>query len=66
MARSMLSLGMLEARAFSMTRRRRGLAAGSGPARLAAVAISRISFVKTLPRRASATPFLRLIVDHLE
>ena len=33
---------------------------------LAAVAISRISFVKTLPRFASAAPFLRLMVAHLE
>ena len=32
----------------------------------AAVAISRISFVKILPRLASAAPFLRLMVDHLE
>ncbi len=30
------------------------------------VAISRISFVKILPRFASAAPFLRLMVDHLE
>ena len=62
----MLSLGMLAARALSTARRRRGFAAGSGPPSLAAVAISRISLVNTLPRRASAAPFFRLIVDHLE
>src|SRR3990172_8249953 len=33
MARSMLSLGMLAARAFSITRRRRGFPPGSGPRR---------------------------------
>ena len=62
----MLSLGMLAARALSTTRRRRGLPAGSPPPMRAAVAISRISFVKTFPRLASMAPFLRLIVAHLE
>src|SRR5262245_65410716 len=66
MARSMLSLGMLAARALSITRRSRGLLPGSPPPRRAAVAISRISLVKIFPRLASRAPFLRLMVAHLE
>ena len=62
----MLSLGMLAARALSITRRSRGLPFGSPPPIRAAVAISRISLVKTLPRLASMAPFLRRIVAHLE
>jgi hypothetical protein len=65
-ARWMLSLGMLAARALSMASRRRGFASGSPPPILAAVAISRISLVKIFPRLASTAPFLRLIVAHLE
>jgi hypothetical protein len=61
MARSMLSLGMLAARALSTTSRRRGLAAGSPPPTRAAVAISRMILVKILPRLASSAPFFRLI-----
>src|SRR5262245_4050716 len=62
----MLSLGMLAARALSITRRRRGLPFGSPPPIRAAVAISRISLVKTFPRLASIAPFLRRMVAHLE
>ena len=62
----MLSLGMLAARALSTTSRRRGFESDLRPPMRAAVAISRISLVKILPRLASAAPFLRLIVDHLE
>jgi hypothetical protein len=53
-------------RALSITRRRRGLPLGSPPPSRAAVAISRMIFVKIFPRLASAAPFFRLIVDHLE
>src|SRR5262245_32054722 len=66
MARSMLSLGMLTARALSITSRSRGLPAGSPPPMRAAVAISRINFVKTFPRLASMAPFLRRILAHFE
>src|SRR5512147_390930 len=66
MARVMLSAGMLAAFALSYTVRRRGLLSGSPPPRRAAIVISRISFVKTLPRLASSAPFLCLMVCHLE
>ena len=39
---------------------------GSGKPWRAAIAISRASLVKSWPRLASAAPFCRLIVDHLE
>jgi hypothetical protein len=61
MARSMLSLGMFTPRAFSMARRRRGFAVGSPPPMPAAIEISRMIWVKILPRLASAAPFLRLM-----
>jgi hypothetical protein len=57
---------MFAPRALSTARRSRGLELGSPPPIRAAVTISRISLVKTLPRLASAAPFFRLIVDHLE
>jgi hypothetical protein len=47
MAASTLSFGMLTARAFWTTRRRRGLPTGSGPPALTAIVIS-------LPMRAKA------------
>src|SRR5689334_14075018 len=53
MARSTVSLVMLADRALSIAARRRGLPAGSPPPRAATV-ISRISLVKSLPRRASS------------
>src|SRR5215510_6144596 len=66
MARLMLSAGMFEALALSTAVRRRGLLPGSPPPMRAAIVISRISLVKSLPRLASSAPFLCLIVCHLE
>src|SRR5262245_64524831 len=66
MARSMVSLGMLCARAASTAVRRRGLAFASPPPRRAATVISLMSLVKTFPRLASLAAFLCLIVLHLE
>src|SRR5262245_66675352 len=57
---------MLTPRAFRIARRRRGFASGSPPPRPAAIEISRMIWVKILPRLASAAPFLRLIVAHFE
>ena len=64
-ARSMLSFGIEYERAFSIAFASAMLVAGSGPPSLAATRIDRESFVKSLPRLASAAPFLCLIVDHL-
>src|ERR1051325_9234798 len=64
-ARSMLSSGMFSALAASMAVRSRALPAGSPPPCLAAIVISRISLVKSAPRRASVTAFFRLICFHL-
>src|SRR3954467_2809840 len=65
MARSMLSLGMLFALASATAARRRGLPSGSPPPSRAAMVISLMMRVKTLPRFASAAPFLCLMVLHL-
>src|SRR5204862_1061424 len=65
MARSMLSFGMLFALASAMAARRRGLPMGSPPPLRAATVSSLRMRVKTLPRFASAAPFLCLIVLHL-
>src|SRR5204862_5063621 len=65
MARSMLSFGMLFAFASAMAARRRGLPMGSPPPMRAATVISLRMRVKTLPRFASAAPFLCLMVLHL-
>ena len=64
-ARSMLSFGIEYERAFSIAFASAMLVAGSAPPSLAATRIERESFVKSLPRLASAAPFLCLIVDHL-
>src|SRR5215468_1206749 len=64
-ARSMLSLGMEYERAFSIAFCSARLAAGSGPPSFAATMIARESFEKSLPRFASAAPFLCLMLDHL-
>src|SRR6266567_229421 len=64
-ARSMLSSGMFSALAASMAVRSRALPAGSPAPCLAAIVISRISLVKSAPRRASVTAFFRLICFHL-
>src|SRR6059058_1783214 len=65
MARSMLSFGIEYERAFSTAFCNARLPAGSGPPSLAATMIARDSFENSLPRFASAAPFLCLIEDHL-
>src|SRR2546425_5413793 len=66
MARLMLSSGMLTDLAFSTAVRRRGFELASPPPRRAAIDISRMILVKTLPRLASRAPFLCLMEAHLE
>src|SRR3989442_8499151 len=61
----MLSFGIEYERAFSTAFWRARLPAGSGPPSRAATMIARESLEKSLPRRASAAPFLCLIDDHL-
>src|SRR5437588_7244330 len=61
----MLSFGIEYERAFSTAFCSARLAAGSGPPSFAATMIARESFEKSLPRFASAAPFLCLIEDHL-
>src|SRR2546421_7223279 len=65
MARSMLSFGIEYERAFSIAFCNARLPPGSGPPSLAATMIARDSLEKSLPRFASAAPFLCLIEDHL-
>src|SRR2546421_5336419 len=65
MARSMFSFGIEYERAFSTAFASARFAAGSGPPSFAATMIARESFEKSLPRLASAAPFLCLIDDHL-
>src|SRR5205809_7816373 len=65
MARLMLSAGMFSALAAAIAVLRRGLVSASPPF-LAAMLISLIRRVKILPRLASSTPFLCLIVAHFE
>src|SRR5580765_6372338 len=64
-ARSMLSFGIELSRAFWIAVARVALASGSGPPSRAATMIARESFEKSLPRFASAAPFLCLMLDHL-
>src|SRR5205807_9079562 len=64
-ARSMLSFGIEYERAFSIAFWSARLFAGSPPPSLAATMIARESFENSLPRFASAAPFLCLIDDHL-
>src|SRR5712691_9434866 len=61
----MLSFGIEYERAFSIAFWRARLPAGSGPPSFAATMIARESLEKSLPRFASAAPFLCLIEDHL-
>src|SRR5438552_5387361 len=61
----MLSFGIEAALAFSLAFWSARFAAGSGPPSLAATMIARVSLEKSLPRFASAAPFLCLIDDHL-
>src|SRR5437868_9993501 len=62
----MLSAGMLFCLASAMIVRSRGFMSGSPPPARAATVNSLIRRVKTLPRLASAAPFLCLIEAHLE
>src|SRR5262249_13088813 len=66
MARSMVSPGMLWARAARTAVRSRGLAFASPPPSRAATVISLMSLVKIFPRLASFAAFLCLMVLHLE
>src|SRR5436853_7720154 len=61
----MLSFGIEAAFAFSIAFCNARLPAGSGPPSFAATMIARVSLEKSLPRFASAAPFLCLIDDHL-
>src|SRR3954447_9256248 len=61
----MLSFGIEYERAFSIAFWSARFAFGSPPPSFAATMIARASFEKSLPRFASAAPFLCLIVDHL-
>src|SRR5438067_4439743 len=61
----MVSFGIEYERAFSTAFASARFAAGSGPPSRAATMIARESFEKSLPRLASAAPFLCLIEDHL-
>src|ERR671936_1791656 len=61
----MFSFGIEYERAFSTAFASARLPAGSGPPSRAATMIARESFEKSLPRFASAAPFLCLIDDHL-
>src|SRR2546430_9858332 len=61
----MLSFGIEAALAFSIAFWSARLPAGSGPPSFAATMIARVSLEKSLPRFASAAPFLCLIDDHL-
>src|SRR6185436_10401416 len=64
-ARSMLSFGIEYDLAFSIAFCSARLLAGSPPPSFAATMIARESLEKSLPRFASAAPFLCLIEDHL-
>src|SRR3954453_12936637 len=61
----MLSLGMEYERAFSIAFWSARFPSGSPPPSRAATMIARESLEKSLPRLASAAPFLCLIDDHL-
>src|SRR6266571_165548 len=61
----MLSFGIEYDRAFSIAFCKARFPAGSGPPSFAATMIARESFENSLPRFASAAPFLCLIEDHL-
>src|SRR4051794_15589056 len=61
----MLSFGIEYERAFSIAFCSARFPPGSGPPSFAATMIARESFENSLPRFASAAPFLCLIDDHL-
>src|SRR5581483_1424428 len=64
-ARSMLSFGIEYERAFSIAFCSARFPDGSPPPSRAATMIARVSLEKSLPRLASAAPFLCLIECHL-
>src|SRR5690349_3982417 len=64
-ARSMLSFGIEYERAFSIAFWSARFPDGSPPPSRAATMIARVSLEKSLPRLASAAPFLCLIECHL-
>src|SRR6202012_4750022 len=66
MAFWILSLGIDASRAFCTAVPRAGFPSMSPPPSRAATVIARASLEKSLPRFASAAPFLCLIDDHLE
>src|SRR5436190_2231927 len=66
MARSMVSLGMLAARASSIARRRRGFESGAPPPIRAATVMALEHLVQTLPRLLSSKAFLCLMLDEWE
>src|ERR1700761_4061374 len=66
MAFWILSLGIDASRAFCTAVPRDGFPSMSPPPSRAATVIARASLEKSLPRFASAAPFLCLIDDHLE
>jgi len=57
-----LSDGMFASLALRIASRSRGLPSGSPPPMRAAIVISRISLVKTLPRLASTEALCRFVV----
>src|SRR5437763_10144045 len=61
----MLSLGTELPLAFAIASARVGLPAGSPPPERAATSMFLISLANSLPRRASTTAFLCLVVAHL-
>src|SRR4051794_12872102 len=65
-ARSMLSLGTEDFLAFWIASYSVGLPAGSPPPIFAATSMFLISLANILPRRASMTAFLCLVVAHFE
>src|ERR1700709_1925042 len=66
MAFWILSLGIEASRAFATAVPRAGFPSVSPPPSRAATVIARASLLKSLPRLASAAPFLCFIDDHLE
>src|SRR5882757_4553707 len=65
-ARSMLSSGTEVLRAFWIASYRVGLPSGSPPPMRAATSMFLISLANSLPRLASTTAFLCLVVAHFE
>src|SRR3954465_9853 len=64
-ARSIMSLGVLWARAETIALRSRALLAGSPPPVLAAIVISRANLLKSVARFVSIAPLKCLTLDHL-